>query len=461
MLEFRVNDLIRLKLENGQTNIYLDNKLFRHCKFLLIAIPVDKISSFDDIDSIDEATERLDKSMEQGKVDFPAEVKFWSHCSNLQVWAENNYNTALLHSNLSFPLLRELCKLGDPIAKKCFKEEVAKRMASGYVPVVRYLLVERYLEGFTQLELDVIFQQLEGLLDTIEKRGLVYDEQIFEVLIRLTRLNFLKAQKILAKIIINTINLGDFEQFLQLMSFEPFRYLEKEEVYWDFFSSATKNFFENLCQIVNMDFNMYLVENPDVKGSAYEEELSNIIFLAQRALDSLDKMPDALYVRFLCNLASFPIENIVNLLDIISDDKYYLDGVKGILNDNWGKFKNLFVKVKDNFIYVNRGNKTLALKNLEISSISEIDNLERFGFLEILDLSNNKISIIPNIDKLSRLRELNLSFNQIESIKDISSFSFGSHVNFVESKIPRNRQFSIRHDISDGYRCFLNPIPYR
>lgn len=230
MLEFRINDLITLKLEYGQTNIYLDNKLFRQCKFLLLEILIDKVSSFDEIGSIDEVEERLDKSMEQTSVGIPAEVKFWAHCSNLQVWVENNYNTVLLHSNLSFPLLRELRKLGDPIAKKLFKEEVAKRMSSGYVPVVRYLLVEDYLESFDQIELEVIFQQLTSLLDSIEKRSLVYDEPIFEILVRLTRLDFLRAQKLLTKIIINTFNLGDFEQFLQIMSFEPFRYLEKEEL---------------------------------------------------------------------------------------------------------------------------------------------------------------------------------------------------------------------------------------
>lgn len=65
MLEFRINDLITLKLENGQTNIYLDNNLFRQCKFLFLEIPVENISSFDELDSINKVAERLDKSMER------------------------------------------------------------------------------------------------------------------------------------------------------------------------------------------------------------------------------------------------------------------------------------------------------------------------------------------------------------------------------------------------------------
>jgi len=441
MLEFRVNDLISLKFENGQTNIYLDNELFRQCKFLLLEIPIDKVSSFDISDSIDEAVERLDKSMEQVPIGIPTEVRFWAHCSNLQVWAENNYNTALLHSNLSFPLLKKLYKLGDPIAKKYFREEVAKRLTSGYVPVIHYLLVEGYLEGFNQLELEVIFQQLESFLTTIEKNNLEFDELIFEILIGLAKLNFSRAKNILRKIIINTFNSGDFTQFLQIMGFESLRYLGWGDIYWDFISSANKYFFENLIQIAKLDFNKYFDENPDFEDFEYQE-LKNIIYQAQETLNSLNKMPIRYFIQFMRNLASFPINDISKLLDLISNDNYYHDDVKVILNDNWSKFKNLFVKVKDNFIYVNRDNKTLVLKDLNISSISKIDNLERFSFLEVLDLSRNKISTISNLDKLSRLKELNLSFNQIESVKDVGSLPNLERLSLAGNKLSQLEEFN-------------------
>ena len=68
MKEFKVNDYITLKLENKKTNIYIKGELFRQCKFLLLNISVDKISTFDDIDSVDEIAERLDKSMEESKI---------------------------------------------------------------------------------------------------------------------------------------------------------------------------------------------------------------------------------------------------------------------------------------------------------------------------------------------------------------------------------------------------------
>ncbi len=441
MLKFRVNDFITLKLENGQTNIYLDNNIFRQCKFLLLEIPIDKVSFFSELSSIDEAAERLDKSMERAPIGIPVEVRFWAHCSNLQVWAESNYNTTLLHSNLSFPLLKELCKLGDLIAKKCFKEEVAKRLASGYVPVVRYLLVEGYLESFNRLELEVIFQHLESFLVKIEKTGLDYDESIFEILRGLTRLNFSRAEKIFRKMIINTFNAGDSMQFLQIMSSESLRYLGREDIYWDFISSTSKNFFENLNQIANMDFDKYLEENPDLEDFEYED-FQNIIFQAQETLNFLNKIPIYYFIRFMRNLASFPIEDIANLLDLISDNNYYLDDVKVILNDNWLKFKNLFVKVKDKFVYVNRDKKSVVLKNLNISFISEIDSLEMFGFLEELDMSNNKISKISNLDKMSKLRQLNLSFNQVDSVKDIGFLPNLENLVLVDNKLSQLEEFN-------------------
>jgi len=75
---------------------------------------------------------------------------------NLQVWAENNYDTRILHSNLAFPLLKALANAGDPVAKRVFKSEVATRFSSNFEPVKMYLLAEGYLKSFTEEELEVI-----------------------------------------------------------------------------------------------------------------------------------------------------------------------------------------------------------------------------------------------------------------------------------------------------------------
>jgi len=158
--EFKVNDFITLKLEGNNTVIYVDGKEFKHCKYLLLKIPIDEIETFETIESIDEAAEKLDKSMERRnkKVDVPPATEFWGHCSNLQAWSENNYDTRLLHSNLSFPLLKKLTKAGDLKAQKVFKDEIAERFSSGHSTVMKYLTVRGYLSYLNDEELKTLFE---------------------------------------------------------------------------------------------------------------------------------------------------------------------------------------------------------------------------------------------------------------------------------------------------------------
>ena len=172
MLYFKVNNFITLKLENNETIIYVNGKRFNQCKFLMLNISYDRITGFNDIESIDEVASKLDKSLENKELKIPPEVEFWGHCSNLQVWAENNYNTRLLHSNIAFPLLKKLTEVGDSIAKRVFGEEIAKRYESGYLPVIRYLLLGRYLLHLPD----------EYLLDISRKKDSKFVKLLFELL---------------------------------------------------------------------------------------------------------------------------------------------------------------------------------------------------------------------------------------------------------------------------------------
>jgi len=185
--EFKVNDYVTLKLEyiegdidvipGWSTVIYVKGKRFKQCKYLLLNIPVDDISSFDRIQSVDEAEEEVrnrflkkygkdywvdynedDESVEK----IPPEVEFWGHCSNMQVWYESNYDTRLLHRWLAFPLLKELTEAGDPVAKKVLKEEIAKRYTSGHPSVVGFLKNEGYLEYLTPEEIGAIIDELKS-----------------------------------------------------------------------------------------------------------------------------------------------------------------------------------------------------------------------------------------------------------------------------------------------------------
>ncbi|MFX1259844.1 MAG: tetratricopeptide repeat protein [Promethearchaeota archaeon] len=147
MRKFKINEYLVLRLKNRKTVIYIKNMKFNQCKYLLLEIPVKKVSEYNDISSIDEISEKLDNSLENPKIGLiTPKVEFWGHCSNLQAWYENDYNTCLLHRSLAFPLLKELAKVGDPLAKRIFKEEIVIRFMSGHLSVITYLIENHYLD---------------------------------------------------------------------------------------------------------------------------------------------------------------------------------------------------------------------------------------------------------------------------------------------------------------------------
>lgn len=75
---------------------------------------------------------------------------------------DNNYNTKLLHRNLAFPLLKKLTEVGDPVAKRVFQEEIAKRFASCSLTVIHFLLFENYLDYLSEEELEVMFKEFKS-----------------------------------------------------------------------------------------------------------------------------------------------------------------------------------------------------------------------------------------------------------------------------------------------------------
>ena len=160
MKEFKVNDYLTLRLEDNKTNIYVKEERFDQCKLLLIEIPIYKIQSFDGIKSIDEAAENLDWSLDETNLsntyEIPPETEFWGHCSNIQVWFENNYNTKLLHRHLAFPLLKKLTEVGDSLARRVFREEIAKRFESGYKNTIDFLREGGYTEYLSREEKESI-----------------------------------------------------------------------------------------------------------------------------------------------------------------------------------------------------------------------------------------------------------------------------------------------------------------
>ena len=153
--EYKISELITLRLIDDETKIFVNNREFSQCKHLVLSVPINKSQDYNSIDELES-----DFRFNGAKID--PKTEFIGHCSNLQAWYEHDYDTKLLHKNLAFPLLRKLALAGDKKANKYFKEEVVRRIESGYIPVIEYLIREHYLITFTIEELVMIEPLLEG-----------------------------------------------------------------------------------------------------------------------------------------------------------------------------------------------------------------------------------------------------------------------------------------------------------
>ncbi|MFW9930375.1 MAG: DNRLRE domain-containing protein [Candidatus Thorarchaeota archaeon] len=185
-LEKEINKYITLKLEHGRTYIYVNGRRFLQCIRLILNIQKKDIPLYDEIESIDEAAQVYKNHLYQNRIvrgpmaapvwdqshDITPEQEFWAHCSNIQAWVENNYDTRILMSNISFPLLRALSRAGDPPARRVFKEEIALRLESGYPSVVQYLLVQGYINQFSQAEFESILEST-GLIQKVSSNSRV------------------------------------------------------------------------------------------------------------------------------------------------------------------------------------------------------------------------------------------------------------------------------------------------
>lgn len=174
--EYRINKYLTLRLKQEKTVLYVNGKKFKQCSYLLLNIEQPDSNQFMKIDSIDMLETYLDTSLEYQPIDtyeITPEQEFWGHCSNIQAWADHDYDTRILHRNLAFPLLKALTNAGDEKAKRVFKEEIAKRFLSGASNVVQYLLVEGYLEYLNSEEISFILTQFAEHKSNIDPFSMV------------------------------------------------------------------------------------------------------------------------------------------------------------------------------------------------------------------------------------------------------------------------------------------------
>ena len=162
---FKINNYLTLKLENNKSIIYVNNKKFIQCKYLLLNNQVYEADVRNHNTNIDRIAESLDNSLEipeENEFQIPVETEFWAHCSNLQAWADNGYDTQILHSNLAFPLLKRLTEVGDTLAKEVFKKEIIERFRDGnQLSVMTFLVKEGYLDYLSWDESTSLYEELD------------------------------------------------------------------------------------------------------------------------------------------------------------------------------------------------------------------------------------------------------------------------------------------------------------
>jgi len=193
---FQINQFLTVKLENGETNVYVNDKLFTKCKFLLLNTPSMQRLTTSNNFTLDELSKIYGDDLElrysKEELGLSPEEEFRGHCSNLQAWAESGYSTNLLHTYFAFPLLKKLTEAGDRQAEEVFKGEVAKRFLTNSRQVLIYLVEEGYfeflkMEEFSSLLTNIDFDEVDlyefvdGIIDYYRyKFPQRYSSQILE-----------------------------------------------------------------------------------------------------------------------------------------------------------------------------------------------------------------------------------------------------------------------------------------
>ena len=245
MLECKINEYITLKLDDDEYDldfdgnepqpatksvVYVNEEPFIQCKRLLISIPVDQVGEYNNLSSIDDIAGKLGwtesgQMMENNMIEYELspEQEFWGYCSNLQAWVENEYDTRLLHSNIAFPLLKKLTSVGDPIARKVYKDEIILRMQHDYIPTKIYLLEGGFLDNLDNDELNTLFESID--LNFVKD---IDHQRSLSLLDKLNRKGYPKVEKLLKEILRKICKSDNTEELILISNSGLLNYLTAE-----------------------------------------------------------------------------------------------------------------------------------------------------------------------------------------------------------------------------------------
>jgi len=356
------------------------------------------LDKYNDLTSIDDLEQEF-LNLKYNHSELSPEDEFWGHCSNIQAWIENNYDTRLLHHSLAFPLLRELYRLGGIKAKRVFKDKIITRFISGPNQVKLFLLEEGFLCNFSIEERDIINEGLDELYTTSYYVKTYFSEDEISLLFDKEELNGI--QEII----------------------RPKR----------FSKSFTRRY--NHLKAIN-----------DITEIKELKTLSDITSLAliQNYITEIKGLEDFTYLRELA-LNMNEIREIKNLehlryLRDLSLPGNYISVINGLEN-----LKNLeFLNLSHNQITKIEGLeclRKLKVLNLWDNKIKKIEGLENLKDLRQLALGGNRISEIQGLENLKNLRVLILDSNRISEIKGIENLTLLNDISFYNNKISKIQYF--------------------
>lgn len=414
--EFKINDYITLKLEEKQTNIYIKGEEFKQCVQLLTntlknhgRIPNEVTT----IDILAKNYKEISLTDQHSDDKLTPEEVFWGHCSNLQVWAENNYDINLLYSKISIPLLKQLKQNGDPIAIEVYKDELRKAF---------------------KIDKDIIFNRENYKTYSYEEiNEIIQKDFIKEKDTGSWGVHFIHNPEIINLRNNSFFNLGGMEHIE--------RFYNTRKLFLGFDKDYYEAFIENDGDMGDYDKEDLQIQ--DITGIGYFKKLEELN-IHKSQISDINEISELYYLKKL-RISHGKIQDISKLTSNVNlkhlnlayneiHDINYLTSLANLkeLNFNCNRITHI-----DNIETLTKL-KVLKLKKNSIFDIKSLGNLKK---LEKLVLSRNQISEIQSISELTNLKFLNLSYNKIKEIESLMGLTqlktlhLGS--NKIE-KIPKN-----------------------
>lgn len=463
-MEYKINEHITLRLEKDSTIIYVNNEEFLHCKYLVFHIPKDQIELYDEADSIDDVLKIYEnQELTNHELSISPEEEFWAHCSNLQAWVENNYDTRILHSNIAFPLLKKLVDSGIHEAEYIFKEEIAKRLLSKNETVIRFLLKQNYLKYLNKEELlttinevingdlknfkmnllctflnklkqippnaDTIdcikmlkmkinwkfqenfwslrdldnlnIEELQTLLETLNSFTLKSIDLLCPILTAIYDAGVHKAKEVLKKEIVKRFQTKKYKDLIYIIEWEYLRYFSETEIK-DLFKRLNNPQYYNFYQLIET----FKKRTSEYKFDKKFNEESQLIRINLSSM-KLSDIPRQIFVFLQLEELILRENNLQNLPEEIKILKHLKKLDLGI--NKFNIFPEQICELPNlEELYLN-GNKIKIIP----------DSISKLTHLRILHLRDNFIQEIPEtISHLKNLKNLILSLNQLKTLPD-------------------------------------------